>query len=113
MPAQRRTSTATASRNDSRNSGISAVDAVARAREQIEALLDQPSERVSACSGERGKGWKITVEVVELERVPPTTSLLGSYEVELDKRGELVGYRRLRRYARNQSDRPSSEDRGE
>ena len=31
----------------------------------------------------------------------------GSYEVQLDSKGELVGYRRLRRYARNQADRES------
>jgi Gas vesicle synthesis protein GvpO len=28
--------------------------------------------------------------------------MLGSYEVELDESGELLGYRRLRRYARVQ-----------
>ena len=47
-------------------------------------------------------GWKVTVEVVELTRVPNSTDLLGCYVVALDGDGELVGYERVRRYQRGQ-----------
>lgn len=43
-----------------------------------------------------------TVELLEFSRRPETDDMLGSYEVELDESGELLGYRRLRRYARVQ-----------
>jgi hypothetical protein len=33
-----------------------------------------------------------------------TTDVLASYEVTLDEEGELLGYRRDRRYYRNQTD---------
>ena len=41
------------------------------------------------------------VELVELERIPATTNILATYEVQLDRACGLVGYRRLRRYFRN------------
>jgi len=49
-------------------------------------------------------GWSLEVEVLELERVPDTMSLLASYQVELDTEGQLTGYRRVRRYERGRSD---------
>ena len=47
-------------------------------------------------------GWKVTLEVLELRRIPDSTDVLGSYEVAVDKKGELVAYHRTRRYPRNQ-----------
>ena len=45
--------------------------------------------------------WTVTIELLELSRVPETDDILGSYEVEVDEDGELLGYRRVRRYARS------------
>jgi hypothetical protein len=45
-------------------------------------------------------GWTVQVEVVEVRRIPDTTDVLALYEVKTDKHGSLLGYRRLRRYAR-------------
>jgi hypothetical protein len=45
-------------------------------------------------------GWRVHVDVVELRRVPDTTSVLATYELELDGKGELLGYRRVRRFNR-------------
>ncbi|MER5883177.1 gas vesicle protein [Streptomyces sp. NPDC001941] len=74
------------------------------AREQLVEVTGLTVESVS--SFERNdEGWHLNVEVLELERVPDTMSLLASYEVELDDDGELVGYRRLRRYERGRADR--------
>ena len=42
----------------------------------------------------------MTLEVVELERIPNTTDVLGTYEVEVDRQGDLTGIRRTRRYPR-------------
>lgn len=49
-------------------------------------------------------GWQADVEVLELERVPGTTSVMASYRVTLDEQGELVAYERTRRYTRGQID---------
>jgi hypothetical protein len=51
-----------------------------------------------------GSSWVVTVDVLELERIPNTTDLLGSYVVQLDETGALMGYRRSRRYQRGQAE---------
>jgi hypothetical protein len=48
-------------------------------------------------------GWRVGIEVLELRRVPSTADLLAEYELDVDDDGELVGYRRIRRYARAQA----------
>ena len=47
-------------------------------------------------------GWKVTLELVELSRVPSSTDLLGCYVVTLDDEGDLLGYERTQRYQRGQ-----------
>jgi hypothetical protein len=47
-----------------------------------------------------GDTWNVTVDVLELERIPNTTDVIGTYEVRLDSEGTLRGYRRVRRYVR-------------
>lgn len=46
------------------------------------------------------EGWRVTLETVELRRVPATTDVMATYEVALDGDGELRGCRRVDRYAR-------------
>ena len=81
---------------------------VGRAREQLEELFGKPVESVSAFGrsedDDNGGGWTVTLEVLELSRIPDTTSLLGCYEATLDADGNLIDARRVRRYPRNQSD---------
>jgi hypothetical protein len=102
-------------RNSSRRNGdsdgrrLSARDAVEAVREEFPALLGRPVESVLGVeraeeNGNGDAGWLVTVQVVELERIPRSTDVLGAYAVELDGGGELVGYRRRRRYHRSQAD---------
>ncbi|MBF0660850.1 gas vesicle protein GvpO [Rhodococcus sp. (in: high G+C Gram-positive bacteria)] len=49
-------------------------------------------------------GWIVEVEVVEDRRIPASTDMLALYEVEIDLDGNLLAYRRTRRYARGSSD---------
>ncbi|MBB6434660.1 gas vesicle protein GvpO [Streptomyces candidus] len=74
------------------------------AREQISELTGMPAESVSSFE-QTENGWVLLVEVLELERVPDTMSLLASYEVQLDPDGELTGYRRVGRYERGRADK--------
>jgi hypothetical protein len=45
-------------------------------------------------------GWRFGIEVVEMRRIPDTADVIAEYEVDADRRGRLLGYRRARRYAR-------------
>ncbi|WJV45279.1 gas vesicle protein [Streptomyces flavofungini] len=75
------------------------------AREQLAELTGLTVESVS--SFERSEeGWDLAVEVLELARVPDTMSLLATYAVTLDPQGDLIGYRRVRRYERGRADPP-------
>jgi hypothetical protein len=49
-----------------------------------------------------GEVWQITVDVLELKRVPNTTDMLASYVVRLDEGGSLRGLKRERRFPRGQ-----------
>ncbi len=44
------------------------------------------------------------IDVVELERIPATTSVIGTYRVDVDSAGELVSYERIRRFTRGTTD---------
>ncbi|TXS52649.1 gas vesicle protein [Streptomyces sp. t39] len=76
-------------------------------RQASEQLADLVQCEVGAVSAIKASdnGWSADVEVLELERVPDTMSVMASYHVELDSEGSLVAYERVRRYARGQIDR--------
>ncbi len=82
---------------------VSAPRAMRRAAEQLQELLGRAPESVSAVKP-TDNGWQADVEVLELERVPGTTSVMASYRVTLDEEGELLAYERIRRYTRGQID---------
>jgi hypothetical protein len=86
--------------------GVDGEDAeatVQKARAQLEALLDRQVESVSAFERTHD-GWLVTLEVVELSRIPESTDVLASYEMDLDDDRNVRRYARVRRYHRAQAD---------
>jgi hypothetical protein len=113
MARQRSTSTRSSRQQqsrDGRRSDRSPAEIAGEARRQVEELIGRSSEGVSSFASDGNSGWVVTVEVVELERIPPSTSLIASYEARLDRDGKLVECRRVRRYARNQADPQNEEE---
>jgi Gas vesicle synthesis protein GvpO len=86
-----------------RSDSLSALEVVEQAKQAVAQLTGRRPETVSGFET-TDEGWRVTVEVVELERIPPSTSLLASYETLLDRDGNLIEYRRIRRYSQGQSD---------
>lgn len=72
--------------------------------QSLERLIGHRTEGVSAVRRSDDDGWCVVVDVLEVARIPDTTSLLASYEVQLDRSGELLEYRRVRRYRRGSAD---------
>jgi Gas vesicle synthesis protein GvpO len=106
QPRARQTDERTAPPQDDRPSGVSrneAREVVARAREQLETLVGRSPESVSAMERTHD-GWLVTVEVVEVSRIPESTDVLVSYEIELDDDRNMRRYARVRRYYRSQAD---------
>lgn len=81
----------------------SAAWAMRNAAGQLEDLLGRAPESVTAVKPTED-GWEADVEVLELERIPETTSVMGTYHVTLDQEGALLAYERTRRYTRGQID---------
>ncbi|MGW0605068.1 gas vesicle protein GvpO [Streptomyces sp. NPDC002644] len=79
------------------------TEVLREARAQLEELTGMAAESVSSFE-KTEDGWTVEVEVLELERVPDTMSLLATYRIELDPEGMLTGYKRIRRYERGRSD---------
>ncbi len=84
--------------------GLSAREAIEHVRDEFPSLLGRPIESVLGVERQEDDGWQVTVQVIELERIPRSTDVLGAYAVNLDDDGELIGYRRRRRYNRSQAD---------
>ncbi|WP_328923454.1 gas vesicle protein [Streptomyces sp. NBC_00190] len=88
-----------------RHSGTAGAAAAMRAAaRQLAELLGRLPDSVSSLKPTED-GWEAQVEVVELERIPDTTSVMASYRVALDEDGELISYERTRRYTRGMIDR--------
>jgi hypothetical protein len=90
---------ASASGSSSSRKGQSAREVVISAIEQVQDLIGRPVESVTGME-KNGSEWNVTLEVLELERVPNTTDVLGKYEVTVDKDGEVTSANRTRRYNR-------------
>ncbi|MFJ9822941.1 gas vesicle protein [Streptomyces sp. NPDC101160] len=84
-----------------------AADALRYAVEQLTGLLGRTPESVSALKP-TDQGWAAEIEVVEVERIPETTSVIAIYEVALGPDGQLLGYERGKRYTRAQVDKEQS-----
>jgi Gas vesicle synthesis protein GvpO len=70
----------------------------------VEAIQDLTGYRPEAVTGLEwdGENWQVTVDVVELERIPSTTDVLATYVVQMDGDGALHGYSRTGRFMRSQ-----------
>ncbi|HSF26639.1 MAG TPA: gas vesicle protein [Actinomycetes bacterium] len=85
--------------------GSDGVGAIVRsALAAFDEVTGHAPEDVSGVRKE-GDGWSVLVEVLELERIPDTTSVMATYRVDLDAQGALTGFERLRRYTRGAVDR--------
>ena len=94
------TSRRSSPKSDQGDRRVSAAAAARKAKEQLAELMGLPAERVTAVD-RRDQGWMVTVEVLELRRVPETMDVLGVYEVELTRRGQVSGWRRASRHYRS------------
>ena len=82
---------------------LTAADAAQHGLRQIAGLTGKEPEGVAGVEPSED-GWVVTVDVVEDHRIPSSTDILASYEAELGPDGQLIAYRRVRRYARGRGD---------
>ncbi|MGW4336693.1 gas vesicle protein GvpO [Rhodococcus koreensis] len=78
---------------------VSAAAAVSAALRDIEVLIGKESEGATSVLPTE-EGWTVEVEVIDDRHIPPSADMLALYEVVLDLDGEMLSYRRTRRYRR-------------
>jgi|SRR5215475_8169331 len=83
--------------------GLTAAKAGQAGLRQIAELTGKQPEGITGVEPAED-GWVVGVEVVEDRRIPSSTDILATYETEVGTDGELVSYRRVRRYTRGRGD---------
>jgi hypothetical protein len=84
---------------DTQGAEITVAEAGRTGLQQIAELTGKQPESVTGVEPTED-GWLVTVEVIEDSRIPSSTDILASYQIEMSPDGELFSYRRERRYAR-------------
>jgi hypothetical protein len=74
------------------------------AKQHLRDLRGADAEAVSSVR-RTGDGWRVALDVVEVHRVPDSTDVLGTYELDLDDDGELITLERTGRFYRSEADR--------
>lgn len=82
---------------------LTASEAAETGLEHIRSLTNKETLSATEVSP-TDEGWLVGVEVLEEQRIPSSSDLLGGYELQLDLSGELLSYRRTRRYVRGKGD---------
>jgi Gas vesicle synthesis protein GvpO len=77
------------------------LELITRAKAQLQNLTGYGIDSVSGFE-KADSGWRLSVTVTELHRIPAATDVLASYEVDLDEAGNIIGYHRGKRYFRDQ-----------
>jgi hypothetical protein len=83
---------------------LTAAGAIRAAVAEFRTLTGREPEGVTGVRKTADGGWSVLVDVVELERIPATTSVLATYRVDVDAGGEMLACERLRRYTRGTTD---------
>lgn len=72
-----------------------------QAKAELEGITGLDIDHVSGVE-KKPDGWHVTVDLVELRRIPAATDVLAAYEAVLGPTGVLLSYHRTRRYFRDQ-----------
>jgi Gas vesicle synthesis protein GvpO len=78
-------------------------DLVREARRHVSELTGLSPETVTGLDHVDDR-WVVSVELLELARIPNTMDVLGTFEVTLSDDGALLGFRRLGRHRRSAID---------
>ncbi len=80
---------------------LAMTDVAERAKRQL-AEVTGFQEGPAVASYRDAKGWHVSVDMLEMARLPDSTDLLGTYVVELDQEGSMVRFEKKRSRLRGQ-----------
>jgi hypothetical protein len=76
------------------------VEAIEAARRAMQATGHPDIDGVAACEIDADGAWRVEVEVIEAPACMGDNDLLAAYDVRVGDAGDVRGFRRLRRYFR-------------
>lgn len=79
------------------------VQIAERAKAQLATATNLEPLLVSGADKE-ADGWRLTVEMLELDRIPESHGVVGSYDVRLTNEGDLVTWHRTGLRRRDETD---------
>ena len=80
---------------------LAMTDVAERAKRQLAEVTG--FKPVAAIGSYRdAKGWHVSVDMLEMARLPDSTDLLGTYAVDLDEEGSMVKFEKKRSRLRGQ-----------
>ena len=85
-------------------SRLRAADAIRAATDQFAMVTGLTPHAVTGIRSRGDDGWSVLVDVVELARIPDSTSVMATYRVDIEADGELGACERLRRFTRGATD---------
>jgi hypothetical protein len=88
--------------NSNDNGNLSALELARAALTTVQELTGYSPEAATGMEWD-GESWCVTVEVLEMARIPNSTDMMGAYQVRLDGQGTLRGYKRVRRFNRGEA----------
>lgn len=88
-------------------SDMTAAGAAKAALRQIAELTAKQPEGITGVERTED-GWTVGLELVEDQRIPSSSDILATYEITIGPDGDLLSYRRVRRYARGRGDTEES-----
>lgn len=71
------------------------TELIERAKKQMAGATGMRPEAVTGFRQDDG-GWLVSVEFLEMSRIPPATDVLGEYDVLVGQEGELLQFQRKR-----------------
>lgn len=72
-----------------------------QAKKHLAQITRLEPDTVSALTKDE-QGWHVSVDLIELKRIPAATDVMATYEALLDEEGNLISFERTRRYQRGQ-----------
>ncbi len=80
---------------------MKAADVVVHAMKELAHISGLDADHVSSVACEPD-GWHVTVDLIELKRIPASTDVIAAYDALFSPDGSLLSYHRRRRYFRDQ-----------
>jgi len=80
---------------------ISAAEIAERSKRDLARITGLDADHVSAVRSEPD-GWHVTVDLIELRRIPHSTDVLAAYHAVFAPAGTLTSFHRTRRYLRDE-----------